>query len=64
VTYKIERHHFRTDIPTKVIATGLTLKEAQKHCKNPETSSSTCKKPENIEYTAKNGMWFDGYEEE
>jgi hypothetical protein len=34
----------------KIIATGLTLEEAQKHCNDP----STCE--ENV--------WFDGYREE
>jgi hypothetical protein len=33
-----------------VIRTGLTLEEAQEHCKDPETR--------------KEGYWFDGYTEE
>ena len=33
--------------PNKVMETGLTLDEAQAHCKNPST--------------AKKGVYFDGY---
>jgi len=36
---------------------GLTLEEAQEHCRNPETSGSTCSD------LSKRGQWFDGYEE-
>ena len=34
---------------TRTIQTGLTLEEAQAHCKNPETKVK--------------GVYFDGYEE-
>jgi len=47
-----------------VIKRGLTLEEAQAHCKDPETSSSTCTKPELIAYTHLTGPWFDGYDKE
>ena len=62
-TYKIERlyrDHARRDL----IATGLTLDEAQAHCRDKETSSSTCTEAENIARTAKLGPWCDSYTEE
>ena len=58
--YKIVRMFFNDDIPTKIIKTGLTLEEAQNHCKDDETSSSTCKGITGIETTNKFGAWFDG----
>jgi hypothetical protein len=44
----------------RTIKKGLTLEQAQAHCRDPKTSSS---------YTNKDGaeapgQWFDGYEEE
>jgi hypothetical protein len=47
----------------RVIDSGLTLEQAQAHCQNPETSSSTCgaKKRNSVRH---NGAWFDGYREE
>ena len=41
----------------------LTLSQAQAHCRDPETSSSTCKSPLGHALTEKAGPWFDGYEE-
>lgn len=48
----------------RTIKRGLTLLEAQTHCQNPETSSSTCRKPVNVRRTKLYGSWFDGYEKE
>jgi hypothetical protein len=42
--------------------TGLTLKEAQAHCHDPETSSSSAKSAKAKQYTRDHGPWFDGYE--
>jgi hypothetical protein len=47
--YKIIRF-FRDKRPRRVIKRDLTLKEAQKHCSDPNTR--------------KEGVWFDGYEKE
>lgn len=61
--FKVIRYYFNDNIPSLLIATGLTFEQAQEHCKNPETSSTTCKLPENIKHTQKFGPWFDGYSE-
>jgi len=60
--YKIIRGFFCGD--REVIATGLTLKEAQKHCRDKETSSRTCSEETLQEVGTKRGAWFDGYTEE
>ena len=57
--YQIVRMYFKGG--KRIIAHGLTLEEAQEHCSDPETSSSTCK---NKSREKKLGPWFDGYEEE
>jgi len=49
-TYKILRFRFPSLQSTEVIKRGLTLKEAQAHCRDPKTRCE--------------GKWFDGYEAE
>lgn len=49
-TYRIVRMYRDWDTPSEVIDTGLTLEEAQAHCKDPSTREE--------------GVWFDGYEQE
>jgi len=63
--YKIIRM-FRDHGPGayRTIKTGLTLEEAQAHCRGEETISSTCTAPELLDLTEKMGPWFDGYDEE
>lgn len=62
--YKIVRR-YRDRYPNKrTIAYGLTLEEAQEHCKNPETSSSTCTNPVGRRRTRRLGAWFDSYTEQ
>ena len=46
MTYKIVRIYFASG-RRKIIETGLTLQEAQKHCSDPTTSKSK--------------VWFDAY---
>ena len=58
--YKIIRMFFG-DKGNYTIETGLTLAEAQAHCQNSETSSSTAKSAKATRYTERNGAWFDGY---
>jgi len=47
----------------RTIKTGLTIEEAQAHCTDPETSSSTCAEPANLRRTRAVGQWFDGYDD-
>lgn len=61
-TYKIVRGYFRGG--RRTIKTGLTLEEAQAHCRNPETSSRTATSAAARRRTAERGPWFDGYTEE
>lgn len=62
-TYKIIR--FFTDKRTKrTVATGYTLEQAQAHCSNKETSSSTGTSPSARRITKAHGPWFDGYTQE
>lgn len=60
--YKVVRHYFRKS-QVRTIATGLSLGEAQAHCRSPETSSSTATSAKAKARTRKLGPWFDGYQE-
>ena len=61
--YNIVRFYFSSNQNRRTILTGLTLDEAQAHCKDPETSASTCTSAAKRAYTRRVGKWFDGYEE-
>lgn len=61
--YAIKRFYCARPGHARTIARGLTLKEAQAHCADPETSSSTCTKPAGRARTRRMGAWFDGYTE-
>lgn len=63
-TYKVVRMFRRDDVRSRTIKTGLTLEQAQAHCSDPETSSSTCSTSEGLQRTREMGPWFDGYDEE
>ena len=62
-TYKVIRM-FRDSSKRMIIKTGLTLEEAQKHCRDPETSSKTASGMVELALTKNFGPWFDGYESE
>jgi hypothetical protein len=62
-TYRIVRF-FRDSQPKALVRSGVTLAEAQAHCNDPETSSVTCLKADNVARTKTYGPWFDGYETE
>lgn len=57
--YRIVRHYFNGG--KRTIRTGLSLIQAQAHCNDPETSSSTCTTAAGRARTHRMGPWFDGY---
>ena len=61
--YKIVRMYLDENVSDRTIKSGLTLEEAQAHCKDPETSSSTCTKAAGLRRTKQYGDWFDSYTE-
>jgi len=61
-TYKIIRHFF--DEPNRTIKRGLTLEEAQRHCRHSDTSSRTASDAVLDRVGRNRGPWFDGYTEE
>lgn len=58
--YKIVRIYFRGG--RRTVRRGLTLEQAQAHCRDPETSSKTCTQYRARKRTEQRGPWFDGYE--
>ncbi|NBW77018.1 MAG: hypothetical protein EBR34_14650 [Sphingomonadaceae bacterium] len=61
MTYSIVRNYFNKPGRGRVIARGLTLEEAQAHCSNPETSSSTATSATAKARTRRMGPWFDSF---
>ena len=61
--YFIIRHYQADGMKGQVIKRGLTLDEAQAHCRDPETSSSTCRNNAVQARTQRVGHWFDGYDQ-
>jgi hypothetical protein len=59
--YTVER--FYANGERELVADYMTLDEAQAHCRDGETSSSTATSDEAIARTAERGPWFDGYRE-
>jgi hypothetical protein len=62
--YKIIRFYFDSKTNRRTLKRGLTIEEAQAHCRDPETSSRTCLSWGNRNRTKRLGAWFDGYEKE
>jgi len=62
-TYKIVRFFYRSD-RRYTVARGLNIREAQAHCSDPETSSSTARNKYARRRTRDRGPWFDAYEKE
>lgn len=62
-TYKVRRSFFGSNRRPTVYK-GLTLQEAQEHCKSPESSHKTATSAAAKARTRKYGPWFDGYDKE
>lgn len=64
-TYRILRSFSNHDGSEPVEGmTGLTLEEAQAHCRDPQSHSKECTTAEGVALTAEKGPWFDFYESE
>lgn len=61
--YDIVRFYFNRPGYARTIKSRVTLEEAQAHCNDPETSSSTCTSAAGKARTRRLGAWFDGYRE-
>ena len=61
--YNIVRFYRDAGIRKRIIEERVTLAEAQAHCQDPETSSSTCTSKVGRARTRRLGAWFDGYEQ-
>jgi antitoxin component of RelBE/YafQ-DinJ toxin-antitoxin module len=61
--YRIVRMFARRKAQTRGLPSDLTLAQAQAHCRDLNTSSSTAWKTSAIQRTRRYGAWFDGYEE-
>lgn len=61
MSYTIVRNYLHKPGRGRVIARGLTEAEAQAHCSNTETSSSTCTSKVGRARTRRLGPWFDSY---
>ena len=61
--YYTVRFYKDAGIRKRVLQWGLTLEQAQAHCSDPATSSSTAKSKVARARTRHVGAWFDGYEE-
>ena len=59
--YQIVRFYFKGG--HRILEHGLTLAEAQAHCKDPNTSSTTATSSQAKAVTKRMGPWFDGYQE-
>ena len=61
--YDIIRFYFNSGNTTQeTLRENVTLEDAQYHCKDSESSSSTCTTDDARARTAERGEWFDGYE--
>ena len=61
--YNIVRLYFNGGRRRRIITRNVSLEAARKHCKNPETSSSTCTNSVGRARTKRMGPWFDAYTE-
>ena len=60
-TYRIVRCYMDGRSRLRTVKRGLTLEQAQAHCRSPETSSKTATSAAARRRTKLRGPWFDGY---
>lgn len=60
--YRVVRFYFNRPGYRRTIISRCTLAEAQRHCNDPETSSTTATSSAAHARTRRMGPWFDGYE--
>jgi hypothetical protein len=60
--FKVVRHFLKSGRKLTIRRFAL-LSDAQAHCKNPETSSTTATSAAARKRTKRCGPWFDGYTE-
>jgi hypothetical protein len=63
-TYRIVRCYTNDGHRPRTIKRGLTLEQAQAHCRSPETSSRTATSAAARRRTKARGPWFDAYDED
>jgi hypothetical protein len=63
-TYRIVRYYMKDGHRPRTVKRGLTLEQAQAHCRSPETSSRTATSAAARRHTKARGPWFDGYEDD
>lgn len=61
--YDVVRFYFNRPGYRRRILTRVTLEEAQRHCSDPESSSTTATGKDAKARTRRQGPWFDGYQE-
>lgn len=61
--YKVVRTYKNRPGVRRTIISRCTLEEAQAHCRDLNTSSSTAWTTSALKRTKRYGPWFDGYEE-
>ena len=59
--YNISRVYFNRPGYSYTLQRNVDLETAQAHCRDPETSSSTCTKAAGKRRTRQLGRWFDVY---
>lgn len=58
--YHIVRY-YRRSYRQRTIRRNVYLSEAQRHCSDPQSSSTTCTSAAGRKRTQSLGPWFDGY---
>lgn len=63
-SYRIVRCYMNDHSRPRTVKRGLTLEQAQAHCRSPEASSKTATSAAGRRRTKLRGPWFDGYDDD